>query len=341
MTKRERFMKVLANEPVDRVPVAFFHHFTDVQDWNQGVTNDAAFERNITGHIAPLEVFNPDIIKVMNDTLMMMPLDVSFVKTPEDLYRIEAVDLNGAYMQRQVELTKRVVDIYKGKCDAPILVTAFSAAWVLRNGFTVGLPVPGEDEHVMKTLMAAEDGPKAIYDCLMRMSKGIAEMNRVLMTECGADGIYFSCANQAGFFPKEFHQNYVAPSEQYVLAEAKKIRDMNVLHICGYHGHGNDLTLYTGYDAAAYSVAVNAEGTTLGKAKELFGGKPVIGGFKQDGVIYKGSKEEVWGTTWRLLDEAGQKGVIIGADCTVPNDIDDDRFNWVRDAAAEYAQMHQ
>lgn len=114
----------------------------------------------------------------------------------------------------------------------------------------------------------------------------------------------------------------------------------NVLHICGYHGHGNDLRLYTDYDAAAYSVAVNAEGTTMGDAKKLFGGKPVIGGFTQDGVIYTGTREEVKKATWDILDNAGQLGVIIGADCTVPNDIDDDRFNWVRDAAAEYAAQH-
>jgi len=46
-------------------------------------------------------------------------------------------------------------------------------------------------------------------------------------------------------------------------------------------------------------------------------------------------------TKWRdILDECGQVGVMIGADCTVPNDIDDDRFNWVRDAAVEYAEKH-
>ena len=78
----------------------------------------------------------------------------------------------------------------------------------------------------------------------------------------------------------------------------------------------------------------------MGDAKKLFGGKPVIGGFKQDGVIYKGTPEEVKKATWDILDNAGQIGVIIGADCTVPTDIDDDRFNWVRDAAAEYAAQH-
>ena len=238
---------------------------------------------------------------------------------------------------KQIELTKRVMEIYRD-CDAPVYVTSFSAAWVLRNALILGLPVAGAQEPQMKRFMAED--PEAVANCLMRISEGIAALNRVLMTECGADGIYFSVANQAGFFPREFHQKYVAPSEKYVLAEAKKIRDMNIVHICGYHGHGNDLSLYTEYGAAAYSVAVNAEGTTMAEAKKLFGGAPVIGGFTQDGVIYKGSREEVKKAAWDILDNAGQIGVVLGADCTVPNDIDENRFNWVRDAAAEYAAQH-
>lgn len=338
MTKRERFLKVLANEPVDRVPVAFFHHFTPASEWNMGLENQDAIERNIEGHRPALQKFNPDVVKIMNDTLMMMPLDVSFVDSAADLAKIQPMSVDCEYAKKQIDLTKRAVAIYKEVCDAPIYVTCFSAAWVLRNALSADLPVAGAQEPLMRQLM--EEDPQAIADCLMRMAGGIAELNKILLTECGADGIYFSCANQAGFFPKEFHQKYVAPSEKYVLSQAKAIRDMHILHICGYHGNGNDLTLYTDYDAAAYSVAVNAEGTSMSEAKKLFKGKPVIGGFTQDGVIYTGTPEEVEKATWDILDDAGQLGVIIGADCTVPNDIDDTRFNWVRDAAAKYAEQH-
>ena len=338
MTNRERILKVLACEPVDRVPVAFFHHFTAFPDWNMGVTNADAFERNIAGHKPALETFVPDVAKVMNDTLMMMPMDTSFVYHASDLKKIKPMSPDDAYFQKQVELTRRVVEIYKD-VDAPIYATGFSAAWVIRNALTSAFPVAGAKEPLMRQLM--KEDPAAVGDCLMRFSEGIAELNRVLMTECGIDGIYFSCANQANFFSREFHQKYVAPSEIYVLNEANKIRNVNILHICGYHGHGNDLTLYTNYDAAAYSVAVNAEGTTMAEAKKLFGGKCVIGGFKQDGIVYRGTPSQVKKATWDILDNVGQTGVIIGADCTVPNDINDDRFNWVRQACIEYAEAHK
>lgn len=337
MTKRERFLNVLSNKPVDYVPVAFFHHFTPVSEWNRGMDMPEAFERNIEGHRPALKIFEPDVIKIMNDTLMMMPLDVSFVKKASDLYKIEPMSAHCAYVEKQVELTKRVMEIYKD-CDAPIFVTGFSAAWVLRNAFTAGLPVAGADEHIMRRMMAED--PEAIRAALQALSNGIVEMNRRLLVECGADGVYLSVNNQAGFFSKEFFNAYVAPSEKHVLEEAKKIRNTHILHICGYHGHGNDLSLYTDYDAAAYSVAVNAEGTTMAGAKKLFKNRAVIGGFTQDGVIYTGSREEVKKATWDILDNVGQTGVIIGADCTVPSDIDDNRFNWVREASKEYAAAH-
>lgn len=61
----------------------------------------------------------------------------------------------------------------------------------------------------------------------------------------------------------------------------------------------------------------------------------MIGGFDNnpEGVLYSGSREEVEAETKKILDKAGTKGVILGADCTVPKDIDPVRFEWVREAA--------
>ena len=81
MTKRERFEKFLHNEPVDRVPVALFHHFCSEAEWLKGLENKEAFEHNIEGHRKARAIFDPDVIKIMNDSLMIMPLDVSFVPT--------------------------------------------------------------------------------------------------------------------------------------------------------------------------------------------------------------------------------------------------------------------
>ena len=76
---------------------------------------------------------------------------------------------------------------------------------------------------------------------------------------------------------------------------------------------------------------------SLSEGQKLFGGKPVFGGVEQATVIYKGTREEVEDAAFKILDEAGQVGVMLGADCTVPTDIDDNRLEWVRQAAIKYA----
>ena len=50
MNKRERLKNVFENKPVDYVPVLLFHHFCCHKDWDQGLLNSAAFEKNIIEH---------------------------------------------------------------------------------------------------------------------------------------------------------------------------------------------------------------------------------------------------------------------------------------------------
>ena len=85
---------------------------------------------------------------------------------------------------------------------------------------------------------------------------------------------------------------------------------------------------------------VKFEGVPLEKGEEIFDHRCVIGGFDNnpEGVLYSGSREEVEAETKKILDKAGTKGVILGADCTVPKDIDPVRFEWVREAAEKYSK---
>ena len=124
MTRKERFSAFLNNRPVDRVPVAIFHHFCKPQDFGKGVTDRAAFERNIEGHRLARKVFDPDVAKVMNDTLMLLPLDCSFAEKASDLRKIEPVSMDSEFVSRTRELTKRVREIY-GDTDAPLYGTSF------------------------------------------------------------------------------------------------------------------------------------------------------------------------------------------------------------------------
>ncbi|MBQ8231333.1 MAG: hypothetical protein IJZ34_05340 [Lachnospiraceae bacterium] len=126
-------------------------------------------------------------------------------------------------------------------------------------------------------------------------------------------------------------------SEQKILKVAKQIKPDHILHICGFAGDKNILSIYRDYDVNVVNWAVHAEQFGLKKGRELFGGKALIGGFDntKESVLYKGSRKEIEDYVENLISEAGKEGIIIGADCTVPADIDIERLKWVREKAAE------
>lgn len=339
MTKRERFHAFLANKPVDRVPVAFFHHFCDARDINQGLVNSEAFERNIEGHRTARRIFDPDVAKVMNDTLMLIPMDCSHVTHVKDLLSIDPPAMNSPFVKKTVELTKRVRDIYADS-DIPVYGTSFSPYTVLRFSLSPGgMLGNGADEALFKAFM--KENPEIISEVLKNMGDFICDLNSLLLDECGVDGIYLSVNNQCQIVPPDLHRLYVAPHEKKIILEANRRSQINLLHICGGPiGLPSTLELYKDYEVAGYNWAIEAEKITLGEGKQILGGAPVFGGFERTGLIDQGSREAIEKRVYEILDECGQIGIMLGDDCTVPSDIDDKRLEWVRQAAIRYAREH-
>ena len=67
------------------------------------MVNSAAFEKNILEHKSARKIFDPDVIKIMNDTLMMMPVDLSFIKKAADLRKIKAFSMDSNFVKKSVE----------------------------------------------------------------------------------------------------------------------------------------------------------------------------------------------------------------------------------------------
>ena len=327
MNKRERLKNVFENKPVDYVPVLLFHHFCCQKDWDQGLVNSAAFEKNIIEHKNARKVFDPDVIKIMNDTLMMMPVDLSFIKEAADLQKIKPFSMSCRFVEKSVELTKRSLECFEDSA-APIYTTAFSPSctlrWFMRD----------REEDLLRFI---EEDPDSLAIALNSIAKSLTEFNRVLNEETGIEGFYYCVHNQNNFFKDSLFNTHVAPYDMEVLKKANELSDINILHICGYDGLSNNLKLFKDFKAAAFNWDVDAEGVSLAEGKKFFDGKAVIGGFKQDQVIYTGTREEVEKATFDILDECGQIGTIIGAGCTLPTDIEEIRLEWVRQASIKYS----
>ena len=73
----------------------------------------------------------------------------------------------------------------------------------------------------------------------------------------------------------------------------------------------------------------------MAKGLNIFRGRTVLGGFEngKDGLLYTGAKKAIQEKVREIIADTGTHGLIIGADCTIPSDINNERIEWVREAA--------
>ena len=329
-SKRELVLKAFRGEPVDRVPVGFWHHFTNEDEWLVGFGNQAIIEKNLAGHQAFLAEVEPDFIKLMSDGYFAYPNErLKKVQSIKDLADIEPLGADHPWISEQVELVQKIragftedlVAIYN--IFAP--VTYFK--WLIGK-------VAGGDDIIADFLVEDAVLTKRVLDVI---AQDIAALTERIIKEAGADGIYLSVQSiQDARVSAEDYKAFIAPSELAVLEAANAAGGVNILHICGYEGARNDVHLFTDYPAQVINWAVGPEGISLAEGRKLFGGRTVLGGFEngKDGLLYTGSQAAIQDETKRLIAEAGKVALIIGADCTIPSDIEAERIQWVRQAAS-------
>jgi uroporphyrinogen decarboxylase len=250
------------------------------------------------------------------------------IKSVKDAEGITSIGENAPWIEEQVNLVKAATSAFGNEVLS--FYNVFAAPRYLEFMYTIG------DANGNFVRLLKED-KAALKNILDVMADDLALLAKRVIRDGGADGIYLSVQS----IPKpevtrEIYEEIIAPAEKRILAAANEVSQNNILHVCGYEGTRNDLTWYKDYDAKAINYAAVVEGVNLSEAKKIFGGKTIIGGFDntRNGVLYKGTKSEIEAITEEIIKDVGKKGVIIGADCTVPNDIDLQRLKWVRDKAA-------
>lgn len=330
-TKRELVQAALDCKPVDRVPVGFWHHFLADQRHADALADHSAWVDNLAGHDTFYKSWHPDFMKIMTDGFFLYPHeqlhDLRSIKEAAD---IKPLGRDSAWVQKQVELCGILCERY-GK-EVMMFYNLFAPTRCIEFQQT------GSDAKTVITGFMKED-PEALKEVMAVLTEDIATLAKAVITDGHADGVYLSVQNiPHPDMTEEKYKEFITPSEVAVLEAANAVSDYNLLHICGYMGCHNDLRWYKDYPAKAINWAAFFEGVPMEEGEEIFDHRCVIGGFDNnaDGVLYSGTKEEVQAETRAILDKAGTRGVILGADCTVPKDIDPERFDWVRDAAATY-----
>jgi len=286
MNRIERVRAALNGQEVDRVPAGFWLHYPNGGD------------QAVKPHLEYYRETGVDFFKVMNGTHYQ--LDVS-IDAASDWARVRPTSIKANFYQRQLDLIKRVVDGLKGECM--IMTTVF-------NPYHHGTHSTSEalfDEHL-------RTDPKSATQAMEAM----AETDIAYIEACfnaGVDGIYYSIqGGEHDRFSEELYVEAVKKTDLLVVNSFKDRGEFNTLHLCGSNMR---LDHYADYPSHAINWDVKNNAVSLKEGGEKFG-RAVLGGINNRGPIINGTKEEIVAEVKGAIEGFGRKGLLLGADCTLP-----------------------
>ena len=315
MNKRERVIAAFKGQETDHVPVCMWQHVPE-KYW----ADDNLFAECQLNAYKNTDV---DFMKLSGDRYFTWPSPVlDRIEKAEDLYRLEPLGPNHPHIRGQIERTKKIVAGLKGECVALYLVFVPLSCLRLKIGYPKMMQLIRENPDAMK------------YACNV-----IAEDQKLLVNgiirEAGADGIFYSVQNgEVDRFTYEEYRDWVTPSDKAVLDYANSISDMNAIHFCAWEGTPNRLSVWEDYHAPVISWSRYMDIPDIREAKKHFG-CTVWGGFdnRPGTFLYTASREEIEKETANLIQQGGKQGYILGADCSIHDELQEERIRWVAETS--------
>lgn len=318
MTKRERTIAAFRGQEVDHVPVCMWKHVP--QKYWADEDAFAAFQADA------YKATDVDFMKLSGDKYFTWPAPaLEGIENAKDLYRLEPLGANHPHIRGQVRRTGKVVRALGRDCFTLYLVFAPLSCIRLRIGYPRMMEFMREDPEAVKYAcsVVAEDQKLLV--------KGIIE-------DDGADGIFYSVQNgEEDRFTFDFYRKYVTPGDKEVLDYANSLSDMNAIHFCAWEGVPNRLAVWHDYNAAAVSWSRYMDVMDIAEARKLFG-CTVWGGFdnRPGSLLYTAGREEIEKETFSLIRQGGKRGYILGSDCSLHGELDDERVRWVAEASRKF-----
>ena len=314
LARDERLRRALAGMEVDRPPASFWLHFPAAQRIGRAA---------IEAHVEYARETGVDFLKVMNEQPYQPGVDI---RRPEDWRKLRPAPLSASFFQEQLR-----------QLDA-LLHAVPDNLWLVT---TIRNPLQSNATDTAGKLASAHlrEDPQAVSQGLSAIAESLAHFAEACIA-AGAKGIYFSAkGGESERLPEDVFLEHVRPHDLTVLQAIEDMGELNLLHICGT---GVRLHNYRDYPAHAVNWAVDKNALSLAEGRELFG-RTVVGGLDNRGVMVDGSPQRIASAVRRIVAQHGPRGLIVGADCTLPTDIDWSRVRtavtatelWDRDAPLE------
>nr|BBH90934.1 uroporphyrinogen decarboxylase [Thermosporothrix sp. COM3] len=300
MTPRERVSAALKGEPVDRVPLCFWHHF------NPEGSGERLAEQTL--HFFH-DTFHLDIIKIMPDIPYPGP-EQPFLEARQIRFlpRLD-VDTTPEFQQQLLCIRKIRAEVGP---DYPIILTLFSPLTYLM--FFFGPP------HA-RTINIARSDPQVFEEGLGTLAANLRKLMEAAI-DAGADGIFYSCmgATTADFTLDEYKELGWRYDLQALRGAEKGW--LNIAHIHADPQQSSDqiyFEFFDRYPVQALSWSDRLTGPSLSEALTLTD-KCLMGGLFERGPITQGGETEITNEIMAAITQTKGRRLILANGCSVPDD---------------------
>ncbi|MBQ8093156.1 MAG: hypothetical protein IJ242_06230 [Clostridia bacterium] len=317
MNKRERVEAAFKGLETDHVPVCMWKHVPPAY-WE----NDDRFAECQAKFLKDTDV---DFMKLSGDKYFGWPSSVlEGIEKAEDLNRIMPLGPNHPYIRGQIERTKKVVKALGGECPAIYLIFAPLSYIRLKIGYP-------------KMMQFIRENPEAMKRACRIVAEDVRLLVQGIIQESGADGIFYSVQNgEQRRFTYEEYRDSVMPSDRTVLDYANSLSSMNAIHFCAWEEEPNRLSVWADYKAPVISWSRYFDIMDIQKAKAHFG-CTVWGGFdnRPGTFLYTASRADIEKEVEKMIAEGGKSGYILGSDCSIHDELPEERIRWVVEKARQ------
>ena len=312
MNKRDAVLSLLGeNSGQQYVPGGFFIHF------------DKAYQRGrpaIDKHLQYFRYTGMDFVKIQFE--VEFP-SISEIKTPADWEKFPVLQKD--LFENQLGIVQGLVK--EAKREALVIMTLYSPFMCAR--------LTTSDEMITSHLREA---PEKVKPGMERVTESLM----YFVKECirlGVDGFYTS--TQGGetnrFENPACFTRYIKPYDLALMEEIDRSCIFNILHVCDFRGGYHDLTPFLDYPGhvISYGEDLGSHKITGKEISQMFG-RPFMGGMNRKGIIASGNSTEIEKRVVEILKDAPNK-FILGADCTLPSDVNWDNIQTAIKTAHEYS----
>ena len=311
MSKRDDIINLVVNgKSPGYVPAAFFLHFPEEFRGGQAAADK---------HMEFFRYTGMDFLKIQFERPVPR---LESLKRPEDWADFPFYDRD--YFDDQIEAVRQLVKAADGQVLT--VVTLYSA--FQHSRYAAGL------ETVVRHV---QENPEAYCKGLEIITESILVFVNACI-DAGVDGFYASTQGreETTFGDKKLFDEYIKPFDLLLWEKIDAGCDFNILHVCDHHGRYSDLTPFAEYpgDLVNAPLELTTGPTSAAEVLSIFN-RPLMGGLDRLGIIVDGPEDAIRGAVSDTLD-ANPEISVLGADCTLPSDINWDHIKAAIEAAHSY-----